>query len=1069
MLTDQKTIPVDIDVLDQIKQYFPRLSHDQSLAWLVDRLGSALSQQRRYLRHLRDTSDAYPMRDMFAELSTACGTRKSNVLAQAKETELSSTNLKLTPGIEGSKETYKIAPLEEVSHMERAGGMNLGLMTAFDRPFQCPYCWTTQVVSNESMWRQHVWSDIVPYICTFEQCDTEVFGDSQAWYEHQIHKHFMEWHCPFCPNHFHTLEDFHSHLKGYSLEYSKTQLNAISSACRHPKQQIASSACLLCKDTDEMVSLDHFKDHVCGHLEHISLFIVSSFMQEAPEARVLPSRPKSTLKMSNPGFRADVADTLSKVFGAVDEDIKSLLADDVDLGPVEFRLKTIRKAVRNPECKLTKLLFTHDEDSKTESGIPSSTDLDHVAHSIKVIIREIRKDDGFDPNSQDDAKRTALSLAAERGDLAAILVLLNLPHLKEEPPDTRGRVSLHYATEKGHYAAAKLIMKKWPTSLNAQDDSGASPLILAVANRHEATAILLLQIRDFNAGLSQNSQRTALSLAAENGSERICQELLARTDVEPDSLDSAKRSPLMYACKSGALGVVSMLLGTDKVNVDKWDDRGQTVLYFAVLSRNKSIVELLLSQPKIDINHPVTIDKTALMLALEQDDESMAALLVRRGAEVEIFKPVQFSAAPLCNTLTRVRLFVEAGLDIKNRSKLLSPAAKRNDPEVLSYLLSHGADVDYQNSDGQTAIFVAASSKIAELLISKGANPHRYTYYGETPLIIAVKADRQEVVELLLSKGANVNHSDSSDKTALHYACSSTVASTLLDAGANLDYRNHAGQSPLTSAVIADQADIVHLLIKRGAEVNRPDAKSGRTPIFFAKSKGVAELLVYFGGAEIGHIDYGGESPLSLAINTARIEVACFLIQSNASTRGLTKDKVSKVELPAIIPYDKEGGLLEILLDKGADPDYANEDGMTALSFAAAAGHVEQALILLKFGATVDFPNSLGMTALTWATLFRQREVTQLLLRWNADRSKAKLRNLDPELRIVEDSYKAHFIFKRPAEYLHGVCDLLPASRELLKKSQHGDRLLYSQSTSEFLEAVAPEKGATVGSRAWKK
>lgn len=69
---------------------------------------------------------------------------------------------------------------------------------------------------------------------------------------------------------------------------------------------------------------------------------------------------------------------------------------------------------------------------------------------------------------------------------------------------------------------------------------------------------------------------------------------------------------------------------------------------------------------------------------------------------------------------------------------------------------------------------------------------------------------------------------------------------------------------------------------------------------------------------------------------------------------------------------------LRRLLDQRADPDFADEQGLVALHFAAQEFHPEVVGLLLERGASVDPRNSFGNTPL-WTAVFNSRGRDELI------------------------------------------------------------------------------------------
>ena len=88
--------------------------------------------------------------------------------------------------------------------------------------------------------------------------------------------------------------------------------------------------------------------------------------------------------------------------------------------------------------------------------------------------------------------------------------------------------------------------------------------------------------------------------------------------------------------------------------------------------------------------------------------------------------------------------------------------------------MNSGADVNFQNSDGQTALHIAvyhANEDIVQLLLNSGADVNIQDKYGFTALHYAVFTRNEEIVQLLLnSAAANTSLKDDQGKTALDHA-----------------------------------------------------------------------------------------------------------------------------------------------------------------------------------------------------------------------------------------------------------------------------------------------------------
>lgn len=115
--------------------------------------------------------------------------------------------------------------------------------------------------------------------------------------------------------------------------------------------------------------------------------------------------------------------------------------------------------------------------------------------------------------------------------------------------------------------------------------------------------------------------------------------------------------------------------------------------------------------------------------------------------------------------------------------------------------------------------------QIAALLVRYGANVNAENSFGDTPLSQAARFGAKGVVAILLAHGAKVNHKDGEGRTALHSAVQSDDPATvalLLTRGADTNARDEAGKTPLALAAdsrsdhSADHAAILKLLRQHG-------------------------------------------------------------------------------------------------------------------------------------------------------------------------------------------------------------------------------------------------------------
>jgi ankyrin repeat protein len=177
------------------------------------------------------------------------------------------------------------------------------------------------------------------------------------------------------------------------------------------------------------------------------------------------------------------------------------------------------------------------------------------------------------------------------------------------------------------------------------------------------------------------------------------------------------------------------------------DSDGQTPLIYAARLGKTEVVKALLDA-KADVNARDHSDQTALSRALiERHDDTFELLLNRPGVDVNV-KGLN-EATPLITCVARS----------------WAPAVQK--------LVDSGADINAQDSDGDTALHVAATinnEQIFKLLLDKGALVDVKNKVGGTALMWAASYDDEPAVRALVAHGASLDLKDSDGLTALGWA-----------------------------------------------------------------------------------------------------------------------------------------------------------------------------------------------------------------------------------------------------------------------------------------------------------
>lgn len=150
------------------------------------------------------------------------------------------------------------------------------------QPFDCPYCGQEILfgvqITSEDDWARHVFMDLEPYQCTFDDCvrSDKTFGVREDWFQHELNNHRLRqvWYCQPCANEFDQRALFESHLsEKHNTETS--HLSVMVSLCqKYSEKTIINQACPFC-GASNMVS-QVLKEHLANHMEQLALMTIQS-------------------------------------------------------------------------------------------------------------------------------------------------------------------------------------------------------------------------------------------------------------------------------------------------------------------------------------------------------------------------------------------------------------------------------------------------------------------------------------------------------------------------------------------------------------------------------------------------------------------------------------------------------------------------------------------------------------------------------------------------------------------------------------------------------------------------
>ncbi|KAK4068912.1 hypothetical protein Trihar35433_5491 [Trichoderma harzianum] len=306
--------------------------------------------------------------------------------------------------------------------------------------------------------------------------------------------------------------------------------------------------------------------------------------------------------------------------------------------------------------------------------------------------------------------------------------------------------------------------------------------------------------------------------------------------------------------------------------------------------------------------------------------------------EVDVNKP--YDGFPLLmhainfGNLEDVSILLDKGADINwkdvNGNSALLKAATMKNFRMVEFLLEKGANADISGPDGQSLIHLCLESPQAlEKALERIPNPDLKDDFGYTPIFRAAASFQTLAIELLAKFGADVNF-------------------------------NAVGGIPLTHAVRHSEGrlDAVYCLLAVGADVNHKDGNNS-TALHYAETAGMIGLLVK-GGAEVNVKDNFGNTALHYLAQQKSPDPYAVerLIEHGADIDA--KNNRGDTPLMWFVRGNSPERLriVDYLLLGGADASLMNNSLKSVLYYACHKGSIQMVSRLHAAGARADFQPS---------------------------------------------------------------------------------------------------------------
>ncbi|KAG6355242.1 hypothetical protein INS49_004324 [Diaporthe citri] len=292
--------------INYVEERYPKLASRDS-RWLASRLGGANAKRRQFINYVRDHKAKLEVENIMPTADAATTVQSSKATTFVVPGNLSASEF-LDSSLEEEDDSVSLISASTAFDNDTSLRLpSLADLGPDGKHFECPICFTLQSFHKEKSWKIHAYRDLKAYVCTTgrEECETNMFGDRDSWFSHELEHHHSLYMCKLCGSQYTDKKVLQQHLFDKHGPYSNDEILSVIEHGKLVPSQLKAQDCPFCDDwasilshrrhqtegrasssiqqADILVSLTHFKRHVATHQEQLAIFSAPRLVDDDEE------------------------------------------------------------------------------------------------------------------------------------------------------------------------------------------------------------------------------------------------------------------------------------------------------------------------------------------------------------------------------------------------------------------------------------------------------------------------------------------------------------------------------------------------------------------------------------------------------------------------------------------------------------------------------------------------------------------------------------------------------------------------------------------------------------------